>query len=201
MAFIPVPNTVQGRVEFLEAGGLTAQNVFYFATASVPTMDDLEEIGGLFQDWALEDYAPMMTENWRITGINLRAMNEEEGISLNYTDGFPVVGTAGVDSNPAQVSYTVTWSTGLVGRSARGRTYGVGLELAGLAGINRLNDVTRDAFQINWSALRTLMETNGHALQVVSFQEGGVPRATGRPLPVLSNNVRFPIATQRRRLA
>lgn len=201
MAFIPTPDTVQARAQYLEDSGVVAENIFYMATTSVPTLADLDEIGSVFQDWALEDWAPMATTNWRMTGLALRALNEEEGLAVNFTDGFPVVGTSAAGAVPLQVSYTVTWATGLIGRSARGRTYGVGLGAAGIEDNTRMNDTTRAAFQINWDALRAGLEAAGHALQVVSFQEGGVPRAAGRPLPVLSCNVRFPLATQRRRLS
>jgi hypothetical protein len=99
------------------------------------------------------------------------------------------------------VTYTVTWSTGLIGRSARGRTYGVGLYGSQYENENRLKAVTQASMQTRWSNLLAIMETAGHALQVVSFQEGGVPRAEGRALPVLAANVRFPLATQRRRVS
>lgn len=201
MAFIPTPDTVQARLQFQEDSGVVAENIFYHATAGVPTLAELETIGGLWQDWVIEDWAPLSSINWKCIGVALRALNEEEGIAINYNAGFPVTGTNVGAPTPLQVTYTVTWSTGLVGRSARGRTYGVGVTAGEIEDNTRLKDIARAAFQINWDALRALMETNGHALQVVSFQEGGVPRVAGRPLPVLSTNVRFPLATQRRRLS
>lgn len=201
MAFIPTLNCIQGRAQFQEETGVVAENIFYFATTSAPTVGDMEEIGGLFQDWALEDWAPMASPNWKMIGLAMRAMNEEEGLQMNWTDGFPVIGTDTSGGNPLQVAYTITWSTGLVGRSARGRTYGVGLPLGALATFNRLKDVNRAAYQINWTALLNNMAGAGHALQVVSFQEGGVPREEGRKLPIVGCNVRFPLATQRRRLS
>lgn len=201
MAFIPTANCVQGRAQYQETGGTVAENIFYFATTGVPTMSDMTEIGETFQDWALEDWTPLATINWKMVGLALRAMNEEEGLAVNFTDGFPVTGASEGGNAPLQVSYTVTWSTGLVGRSARGRTYGVGLALSSMQGSKRLTDAAQAAIDINWTALMTNMATVGHALQVVSFQEGGVPREAGRKLPVLDCNVRFPLATQRRRLS
>lgn len=202
MAFIPVPSCVQARMLYLNGEtNSVAQNVFYFATDSVPTMPDLEEINDLISAWALEDWCPLSTVFWQMTGVSLRGMNTEEGLSLNSGDGWPRTGTAAGAGLPNQVTYTITWSSGLVGRSARGRSYGVGIPTSGLATYARLDDTYRAAAEINWNALRSVMETEGHAMQIISFSEGGVPRAEGRALPVLGCNVRFPLATQRRRLS
>ena len=201
MAFIPVPACVQARPQFQTTTGVVAENVLYFATSSVPTMDDLTGIGDMLADWIRDAWALNATSNWEAVGINLRAMNEAEGLELAYNTGFPHVGGDSSAPAPNNVSYTVTLSTGLVGRSARGRVYGLAIPNVGVVNGNRLADATRAVFQTHWDALRLAANAAGYGWQVVSFQEGGVPRTTGRALPVLSVNVRFPVATQRRRLA
>jgi hypothetical protein len=201
MAFIPVPNTVQARLLYDNFADVSAENVFYFATTGAPTETDLTDIGDLIHTWVLDSLGPVLSAGWEVTGVVLRAMNEAEGIEIFYNTGFPITGGASGALAPNQVSYTVTWNTGLVGRSARGRTYGLGIPMTNTVSGNRLSDAARAAYQLRWEALRADMATAGHALQVVSFQEGGVPRTEGRTLPVLSTNVRFPLATQRRRLS
>jgi len=201
MAFIPVANCVQVRTQLRNDNSVVAQNVHYVATTSVPTPEDLEIIGGLFQDWFFTSWQGMVTSDWNVDGVILRAMNEEEGIETNYTEGFPVAGTAAGTPTPLQVSYTVTWASGLVGRSARGRSYGVGLATGSITNGNRLTDLARSEFQTRWANLPFILAEGGHALQIVSFVDAGVPRAAGRKLPVAATNVRFPVATQRRRLA
>jgi len=201
MPFIPVPDTVQARLVFQTDDGIVAQNVLYCASTDPIGLTDLEDIGLVFHEWLEASLMPVVTTNWSAIGVFLRDMSVAEGDEILYDLDFPVPGTDAGTQVPLQVAYTVTWNTGLVGRSARGRTYGVGLTAGEIEDNTRLKDIAQAAFQTNWDALRALMETNGHALQVVSFQEGGVPRAAGRPLPVLSTNVRFPLATQRRRLS
>jgi len=183
------------------ADGQLAINRLYCATASVPTMTDLEEIGDALYDVYVAQIIPDMSSWAQLDGIRVRAMNEEEGLFFEDTNSYPQPG-GNVSSSPtgAQVTYTVTLNTGLVGRSARGRVYGVGLPPGGFT-TNRLTDAEQAALQDGWNAVASAMETAGHALQVVSFQEGGVLRTEGRPLPVVSVNVRFPVATQRRRLS
>jgi hypothetical protein len=182
-------------------GGTIAENVLWCATSSTPLMADLVAIGAAFSDWATEALAPNITNNWHVDGVNLRAMNEEEGISIFYDDGFPADGTGGTAFEANQVAYTVTLSTGLVGRSARGRVYGLGINPARVANGVRLTDVAQGQYTACWESLRVLLEGDGHALQVVSFVDAGVPRAAGRKLPVLSLAARFPIATHRGRLS
>lgn len=201
MAFIPVLNCVQARLQFQNTQGILAENVLYFATAGAPTEEDLTDIGDLLHTWVLDSLGPVMSGFWSAIGVVLRAMNEEEGLEINYVTGFPIVGSVEGSPAPNNATYTVTWGTGLVGRSARGRTYGVGLVANNIQNGNRLSDAARAAFQLRWEALRADLATGGHALQVVSFVEGGVPRAEGRKLAALSTNVRFPLATQRRRLS
>lgn len=201
MAFIPVLDCVQARLIWQETDGTVAQNILYAATVSVPTEDDLNEIGGALLTGINAGLLSTITNNWTLTEIALRAMNEEEGLETTYVTGLPANATDGTTQTPNQVSYTTTLNTGLVGRSARGRVYGVGVPLAAIENNKRLNTVGQAAFQDAWQSILDAMESAAHALQVVSFVDGGVPRTEGRKLPVLSVNVRFPVATQRRRLS
>lgn len=200
MPFIPVPNCVQARLIFQEDNGLIAQNVFYHATTSAPTSGDMDLIGETWLSIWVAQMVTSVTTNWALTSVNMRAMNEEEGIIMNYSPASPISGT-GSGPVPDQVTYTVTWSTGLIGRSARGRTYGIGLLAEAIQNRNRLTDAWRTSLTNGWVNIMQEFESVGHALQVVSFVEGGVPRVTGRKLPILAGSVRFPLATQRRRLS
>lgn len=200
MPFIPTPGIVQATIHYLSNDNIVAINRLFCAAATVPTTTDLAEIGNALHDILLAQLPSRMSESWQVTGIHMRAMNEEEGIQLDDGDTYPIAGTVSDVVSPAsQVSYTCTLATGLVGRSARGRVYGVGLPMAFQNGV-RLIDSSRNSLQSMWEGIQSALETAGHALAVVSFQEGGVPRTEGRSLPVLSVNVRFPLATQRRRL-
>jgi hypothetical protein len=201
MPFIPTPGIVQANLFFEGVGGVFAQNRLYFAASTVPTSTDMEEIDDALYPVIVAQYTEHMSSFWQLDGITYRAMNEAEGLELVSTQTFPVEGASGdTEMEGAQVSYTITLNTGLAGRSARGRVYGVGLTNAAATG-NRLTTAAQGVFQAAWAAILSAMELSGHALQVVSFFEGGVARSEGRPLSVLSANVRFPLATQRRRLS
>lgn len=202
MAFIPVPACVQARLIWQEDNGNIAQNVFYHATSGVPLEADLDDIGSTWGELMSESGLIVLTNNtWALLQVSLRAMNEEEGINLTYNSGMPISGTNAEAATPDQVSYTVTWNTGMVGRSARGRTYGIGLPGPAVTDRKRLSDGHRAALQVTWANILESFATEGHALNVVSFEEAGVPRTEGRKLVITGCNVRFPLATQRRRLS
>ena len=201
MPFIPTPGMAMLTVNYLSNDGVVAINRLYCGVADPVTEEQLEEITEAAYDVWVAQVCPYMSNHWQMTGMVARALNEAEGLQHIDTNSYPVAG--GVNdsiSPPSQVSYTVTLNTGLVGRSARGRIYGVGLSPTMQNGV-RLIDGARNDLQSGWNLVRSAMVAAGHALNVVSFEEGGVPRAAGRPLPVLSVNVRFPLATQRRRLS
>lgn len=201
MAFVPVPNTVQVTMVFHDADGIEAVNRYYCATESVPTETDLDDLATTFSDWWEEQLGPYTAPNWSLVAINLRAMNEEFGIEQVYTTGLPSAGSAADTALPNQVSYTITWLTGLVGRSFRGRTYGIGLrESAVAAGHKQLIPTAVSALHDRYDALRSALETAGHALQVVSYVTGGVPNDPAVTTAVIATRANFPLATQRRRL-
>ena len=200
MAFIPVDGVVQSTLFFQGQGGLFAQNRLYLAAATVPTSTDLDEIDDALYDVVVAQYCEVMSHFWAFQGMTHRAMNEEEGLQLISAQAYPIEGRiSDSEQEAAQVCYTVTLNTGVIGRSARGRVYGVGMPNNYADGA-RLETGGQSNLQSAWELVLSAMETAGHAIQVVSFQEGGVFRSEGRPLSVLSVSVRFPIATQRRRL-
>jgi len=201
MAFIPILNTVLLVAQYQDDDGVLAINRHYFATDSVPTETDLEEVGNQYVTTFLATFQGSIMDNWTLTGVVTRAMNEEFGIEFSATDGLPANGGAGTGKLPNSNSYTVTWLTGYVGRSFRGRTYAIGMNAGAVAtGQKRLTDAAQAEFQDHWSTLLSDYEDAGHAMQVVSLQSGGVPLSEGVTTPVVAARVNFPLATQRRRL-
>lgn len=201
MPFIPTPDCIKAQIFWTGPGGALAQNRMYFGATSPVTVEQLQEVTDALYDVIIAQLIPNTSNDWSLTGIRAVDAAEEEGLFFNDENDYPVVGGAadvGVPGN--QVSYTVTLDSGLTGRSARGRVYGVGLPTSYVGG-NILNNTGRSALQSVWTLIRTAMETAGHATQVVSFVDAGVPRTEGRALAVVAFNVRFPLATQRRRLS
>lgn len=201
MAFVPVLDCAMATLFYQSNDGSIAINRLFVATPNPTTIADLTEVTDALYDWWNANLKGATQSDWSLAGIQARDMSEAEGLLYIDENTYPVAGASSETvQQPAQVAYTVTLNTGLVGRSARGRVYGVGLPVSYQQG-NRLTDTARSNLQPIWNLLLSGLETAGHALQVVSFFEDGLPRAEGRALPVVSLNVRFPLATQRRRLS
>jgi hypothetical protein len=201
MPFVPVSDCAMVSIFYQSNDGSVAMNRLFVGTPNPTTTEDLAEITDAVYDWWNANLKTYTQADWSLTGIQARDMSTEEGLLYIDENSYPVAGlSSDTIQQPAQVSYTITLNTGLVGRSARGRVYGVGLPNSFQQG-NRLTDAARPVLQAVWDLLFEAMETAGHALLVVSFIDEGVPRAEGRALPVVSVNVRFPLATQRRRLS
>lgn len=201
MPFIPIPSTVLLTVQFQDDDGVVAINRHYLNASTPPVEDDLTEICTTYVTYWVENFQTATPDNWNLTGLIARAMNEEDGLEFVQTADLPVPGSAGTAFTPNQVSYTCTWLTGFAGRSKRGRTYGVGLDPSFIAtGQKRITDGAQAELQGLWDGLRAAFETDGHAMQVVSLQSGGIPLTEGVATPVLAGRVNFPLATQRRRL-
>jgi len=187
-------------IQYSSADGTVAINRLYCAVENPTTVEALEEICSALYDVWVAQIMPRTSTQWFLSGIRARDMAVAEGLQFISEETFPVSGTVSDGEGMGnQVSYTVTLQSGLVGRSARGRIYGVGLPISYQNGV-RVTDAAHALLQPAWNLVQSAMETAGHALQIVSFFDEGVPRAAGRPLPVVSMNVRFPLATQRRRL-
>jgi len=140
MPFVPTPGVAQATMNYTSNDNTHAINRLYLATATTPTMTDLEEIGDALYD--LWDAQVMVNTqaDWSLTGIHVRAMNVQEGIQYDDENTYPVQGSLSETvQTPSQLSYTVTLNTGLVGRSARGRVFAVGVPVGFQQG-NRLTD-------------------------------------------------------------
>jgi len=200
MAFIPVDNCLQLTLHWRSNEGVEAVNRFYIIYAVPPTSTDAETACQDFSDYFSEGFSDTITNNWSLNSIVARDMSEEEGFEVVFTGDLPKPGTSVGLPTPYQVSATITWVTGFVGRAARGRTYIVGLPYSYVEDFsNRLSDAGRAALETVWTGLLTVY-SGSRNLNVVSFFDAGVPRTAGRPLPIVGGRCNFPLATQRRRL-
>lgn len=178
-----------------------AQNRFWFECPAGVNPEVMTAIAEAYNTWDAEEGKSLRTGNWSLVDIITRDMTVEDGIQLSDTEGLPSVGSNGGSAGAFQVCYTTTWLTGLVGRSNRGRTYGIGLSQEGalhnvLTGAAHAQIVTKmETFLAIWPTVDPVA-----IFSVASFVNGGVPRVNGQLRPVLSFRVPFPLATQRRRL-
>jgi hypothetical protein len=111
----------------------------------------------------------------------------------------PVAGSETSPALPGNVTVAVKWLTATRGRSARGRTFHVGLCESQVSG----NDVG-GAVLVNlaaaYGALLTRVNVNFATLRILSYQTNGAPRTTAQATTVNALAIGSKIDTQRRRL-
>jgi len=119
---------------------------------------------------------------------------------IEYTTGLPIAGTYADDQGmPSNVTVAVKWTTGLRGRSYRGRTYHIGTPRAEIEGNLIATDYRGDLVQAYGTLINRFTQTGGQMV-VASRQNNGVIRTTGVSTPITAVSVEHTVDSQRRRL-
>lgn len=130
MAFQPVPDTVAIDIIYSQ-NGATIQNVFYAELVGGYTLPDLVALaagidGQVQGTWKAQQNANSLYLRTEVTGL---AVINDLFTSNNTNTGFGVLAGGPLPNN---VTFAIKKSSGLTGRSARGRTYWIGIPLTEL---------------------------------------------------------------------
>lgn len=197
--FIPVPDTARVRMVY-SFYGQTVMNVFYWKGDAPLIAADLS---GLVDEvniaWAAH-WKPIQSANANLVYIEATALDTDAGAQVTLPVG--VNGTASGTGAPGGTTIALKFSTGLAGRSFRGRMYWIGLNLTSLSG-DQISAGEHTALAAAVPAFFDDVETaTGLTHVVVSYCADHAWRTTGVATPVLS----YPLVddnvdSQRRRLA
>lgn len=177
--FIPVANTASVELIYT-VNGIVAENVLHVQKGSPYSLADLQAVRGIFDTWD--------NNTWRVDRANSATLNRIRSKALDSTgspmeDYFlptPRAGTFNSATLPSNVTWAIKLSTGLTGRSYRGRLYVVGLTAGHQAGTGNTVNTTWAARMV--ASLNTLLSTlasAGHTLGVVSYRANGAWRTSG----------------------
>lgn len=202
MAFQAVPETVEIDLIFTQSGEI-AQNVFYAKLIGGYTLTDLEDLA------ARIDLQWDGTWKARQTGETIYLRTEVRGLAVEndlFAENNDSTGPGthvGIEMSN-NVTFAVRKLSGLTGRSARGRTYWIGLPVSELLANdkNQLEPVYTALVVAAVDDIREAINGEGDWLPVlVSRFSGGVKREFGVTFPWnSSSNVDNRVDTQRRRL-
>lgn len=200
MAFQPVPNTAQVEVIFLSNSSFV-ENVYHVEKNAPWTAVELSALCGVIEDWWRTQLAGLQAGTLVLQRIDARDLTTEAGAFFSRPCVGACSGTGPDAALPNNVTAAVKWTTGLAGRSQRGRTYHLGLMESQVVGDN-IAEATRAALQLAYGDLRTDIDAMGpsHDLVVVSRISNGVPRPVGQTTPITSASVDNTVDSQRRRL-
>ena len=206
MASIWVPNGV--KVEMIYLLNVTRmENVYWVTNGGPATSGNLTSLWTLFRDWEQNTARAQRPTAVSLQLITITAMDSAGAPFYEAAVSPAIAGSLGQVSLPAVMSLACKHTTGLTGRSYRGRTYWIGLTRDDQENPDNIKATRRDGIQAALNTLRTNLATAGWAFSVASLYSGvdsngrAVPRAAGVLTPVTATTVELGYDTQRHRKA
>lgn len=205
MAFVPVPNTIEVDVNYL-LDGQVVQNTMYFENTEPWTIAEI----GIFLDGLnsiiTEELMPLLSSSIQLFELVARLLDTASSIGFTFSLPTPVSGGRADEMLPSNVTYTISFRTGLTGRSFRGRNYIPGLSVDSVDN-NTIDADTRTGLLAYYSAVKAYASEYGAPMVVVSRYSGidadgdPIPRVTGVTTPIVSfGTADTTVDSQRRRL-
>lgn len=198
MAFIPVPGVVEVTPVFRQ-DSQEAVNVLHVRPVGAITPAAMTAIASIYAVWWIAAIKPIAAPNLSLQEVRCRNLTTESAGGVSYTTGLPSAGTVGSGALPNAVTLAVKWSTGLVGRSFRGRTYHLGLSEIQVTD-NTVEPVALAALLNAYDELREEYAAQDYPMVVVSRFTNNAPRVTGIATPITTVTINNIVDVQRRRL-
>lgn len=201
MPFQPVPKVAEVRMIF-QAFGQEMQNIYHVHTTETWSGEFLENLADTFLAWYTSDLRDLQSSSVTLEAIKVRDLSEEFAGYFEITPVADNVGTRESPMLPGNVTAVTTWTTGLTGRSTRGRTYHIGLTEDAVTG-NELTGGFQAAMFIAYNNLISEISTEEAAwtLRVVSRVQGGLTLLEALSYEIIANALDSNTDSQRRRLA
>ena len=133
MEFIPFDNTIKLEALFLQDGQQVA-NVHYYLVDEVPDVDTCRDLAESYITWWDTNIKGGAPSTLALVMVRCTIMETETSPGVEVATGLPLAGTSGSPAMPNNVTVAIKWSTGLRGRSYRGRTFHIGLTEATVTG-------------------------------------------------------------------
>lgn len=214
--FVPVANTAQFALGFIDTNKDFQENTLWIKSTSAWTQSRLTAMAAALITWwgtgdGTHSYKSLMSKDVSLTEVDYRDHTTVSGFSGISQAGLPIAGASTDAQLPPGLTKSFTSRTGLAGKSFRGRLFSVGLYTSTMP--NQETGAILGSYLTNMvSALNSLITAIPAAdaactLVIASrfYQPGGpgtptVPRAAGVTTPVTTwgyhdSNVDF----QRRR--
>ena len=200
MAFQSVPQTAEIVIKY-EGNQVDSVNVLQAKLTGGYSLTDLEDLADAVDASIVADWLPIQTQDQAYISTTVRGLefiNDQETIN---TDGAGAGGNA-VKGLPGSVTFSVKKSSGLTGRSARGRMYWIGIPSDKLAG-NENQVLSAHVVEIRDAVedMRLAIAATSWDPVIVSRFLDGSPRATGAVFNWIATvAVNENVDSQRRRL-
>lgn len=198
--FIPLANGAK-LTAFYHQNGQPVENVFYFVGTSGWTAGTLASLASAFESWETAHARALRANSTAYHGCEVVDMSAQDSTAVSSSN--EIDGTVNDTPLPNNCTIAIKASTGLAGRSNRGRTYWIGLVNGQRDGAdhNAVNGTFAAAVVSAMNALISTAFPNSAVLVVASFRHDNAWRSSAVAHPVVSYAlVDQTIDNQRRRL-
>jgi hypothetical protein len=180
MPFIPVANTALTELRFT-ANGQQVENTLWFEHATDPSVADLEGLTAAVFDWWVANIKPLQSSNVQLREVSAISMTTASSPQDAFSPPIAEFGGNTPNIEPGNVTMSISFRTGLRGRSFRGRNYAIGLTEDQVAGNNFVAGLA-STWQAAYFALIAAAADAGWQW-VVASRFSGVDPVTGDPIP------------------
>jgi hypothetical protein len=202
MAFIPVSNAAEITMQFSQADGSFAENVFWVQRTIAWDATSLTTMADAFITWfgtgdGTYNYKGLMGTNCALNAVVARDNTTQTSDVVTSNTGLPIAGFETPPTIDLGLTFVLTARTGKAGRSYRGRTYLVGLteNQWTSAELNEYSPTAAahavDAFN---ALITAVTAADADSTLVVCSRYSGVDPTTGKPIPRASG-ITTPILT------
>jgi hypothetical protein len=175
------------------------ENIYHVHSGTAWDATSLAALNAVFAAWEVSDGKAMRhnaTALFKVSSVDLTTQNGA------FVDTPITPPTAGVQSAPApnNVTIAIKWTTGLRGRSFRGRTFHIGMYEGAFSGNQLTSAAVADWTTRYGDLLAAVNAVSGHKMGVTSRKHNGTDRTTGVTTDILSASINVNLDSQRRRL-
>lgn len=181
--FIPVVNGASCELIYALAGDVS-ENVFHVTKGSPFTLANLQALRTAVNNWDAATGSTQRSNQAFLTRIRTKALDTNSSPMEDFTLPSPRAGAQGGFVLPPNVAFCVKLSTGLAGRSFRGRWYWGNLTTNWQADAGHTSVANANALAGFLTTLIANLATAGFTMVVVSYMSGGVWRSTGLATPI-----------------
>lgn len=198
--FIPAPNTAS--VEFIYNNtGQISENVIHVEKGSPFTLAQLQALRGTVDTWDSGQNSHLRTTGVTLFRIRTKALDSLGSPMEDYFLPTPRPGTITSATVPMNVAFCMKLSSGLTGRSNRGRWYAGNFGIDNTLDPGHMTAGSVSGFVGAMNNLLTTLSGAGYTWVVTSYRTGGAWRTTAHNVAVATvvavDNV---LDSQRRRL-
>lgn len=176
MPFVPAPNIIRMEILGLKDGQVI-ENVWHVNALHEPTPLDLQTASTQAIAFINSNYAPLLPNQVTITGVRATSQHVQNAPQLLTVLSIP--GGAAGDTLPNETTYCISIRSNVIGRSARGRWFVLGVPTGNRLGENRVGATYRSNITNAVQNLIDLYNAVSMPFTIVSYRTNNAPRVGG----------------------